>query len=75
MVQGEQDQELAEAIERLSAHLKQLEPDALSLIATIRGKPMNERNQEIGFKIGMAVLGTMMFAAILGDIMRKLGLV
>ncbi len=44
-------------------------------LEAIRGKPMNERNQEIGFKIGMAVLGTMMFAAILGDIMRKLGLV
>ncbi len=44
-------------------------------LEAIRGKPLNERNQEIGFKIGMAVLGTMMFAAILGDIMRKLGLV
>lgn len=43
-------------------------------IEAIRGRPLDERKQEIGFKIGMAVLGTMMFAAIFGDIMRKLGL-
>lgn len=43
-------------------------------IEAIRGRPLDERKQEIGFKIGMAVLGTMMFAAVFGDIIRKLGL-
>ncbi len=43
-------------------------------VEAIRGKPMDERNQEIGFRIGLAILGTMMFAAIFGDIMRKLGI-
>lgn len=41
-------------------------------IEAVRGRPLDERKQEIGFKIGMAVLGTMMFAAIFGDIVRKL---
>ena len=42
-------------------------------LEAIRGKPLDARNQEIGFKIGMALLATMMFAAILGDFMRKFG--
>jgi regulator of sigma E protease len=43
-------------------------------LEAVRGKPLDARKQEIGFKIGIAVLGTMMFAAVFGDIMRKLGL-
>ena len=43
-------------------------------VEAIRGRPLDERNQEIGFRIGLAILGTMMFAAIFGDIMRKLGI-
>jgi regulator of sigma E protease len=43
-------------------------------LEAVRGKPLDERKQEISFKIGMAVLGTMMFAAVFGDIIRKLGL-
>ncbi|MFV0295164.1 MAG: RIP metalloprotease RseP [Hyphomicrobiaceae bacterium] len=40
----------------------------------VRGRPLDERKQEIGFRIGLAILATMMFAALLGDIMRKLGI-
>lgn len=40
----------------------------------LRGKPLDERKQELGFRIGLAILATMMFAAIFGDIMRKLGI-
>lgn len=43
-------------------------------LEAIRGKPLDENKQELGFRIGMAILGTMMFAAIFGDIMRKLGI-
>lgn len=43
-------------------------------LEAVRGKPLNETSQELGFRIGMAILGTMMFAAIFGDIMRKLGI-
>lgn len=43
-------------------------------LEAIRGKPLEENRQEIGFRIGIAILGTMMFAAIFGDIMRKLGI-
>lgn len=39
-----------------------------------RGQPLDPRKQEIGFRIGLAILATMMFAAIFGDIMRKLGI-
>lgn len=43
-------------------------------VEAVRGRPLDERKQEIGFRIGLAILGTMMFAAIFGDIMRKLGI-
>jgi regulator of sigma E protease len=43
-------------------------------LEAIRGKPLDERKQELSFKIGLAILGTMMFAALFGDIMRKLGI-
>lgn len=43
-------------------------------LEAIRGRPLDERKQEIGFRIGLAILATMMFAAIFGDIMRKLGI-
>jgi regulator of sigma E protease len=43
-------------------------------IEAVRGRPLDERKQEMGFRIGLAILATMMFAAILGDIMRKLGI-
>ena len=43
-------------------------------LEAVRGRPLDERKQEIGFRIGLAILGTMMFAAIFGDIMRKLGI-
>jgi regulator of sigma E protease len=43
-------------------------------IEGLRGKPLDERKQELSFKIGMALLATMMVAALLGDFMRKLGL-
>lgn len=42
-------------------------------IEAVRGRPLDERKQELSFKIGMAILATMMFAAIVGDLMRKLG--
>ncbi|MEZ5855309.1 MAG: RIP metalloprotease RseP [Hyphomicrobiaceae bacterium] len=40
----------------------------------VRGQPLDEKKQELGFRIGLAILATMMFAALLGDIMRKLGI-
>ncbi len=40
----------------------------------IRGRPLDERKQELSFKIGLAILATMMFAAVFSDIMRKLGI-
>lgn len=43
-------------------------------IEAVRGRPLDERKQELGFKIGMAILATMMLAAIMGDLMRKLGI-
>jgi regulator of sigma E protease len=43
-------------------------------LEALRGKPLDERKQELSFKIGLAILGTMMFAALFGDIMRKLGI-
>lgn len=43
-------------------------------LEAVRGKPLDERKQELSFKIGLAILGTMMFAALFGDIMRKLGI-
>jgi regulator of sigma E protease len=43
-------------------------------IEALRGKPLDERKQEIGFRIGLAILATMMFAALFGDITRKLGI-
>jgi len=43
-------------------------------VEAVRGRPLDERKQEIGFRIGLAILATMMFAAIIGDIMRKLGI-
>ncbi len=42
-------------------------------IEALRGKPLDPKKQELGFKIGMAILATMMFAALLGDFMRKFG--
>jgi regulator of sigma E protease len=46
-------------------------------IEAVRGRPLDERKQELAFKIGMAILATMMLAAITGDLMRlmrKLGI-
>ena len=43
-------------------------------IEAIRGKPLDEKKQELAFRFGLAILGTMMFAAVFGDIMRKLGI-
>ncbi|MEZ5818456.1 MAG: M50 family metallopeptidase [Hyphomicrobiaceae bacterium] len=43
-------------------------------LEAVRGQPLDPRKQEIGFRIGLAILATMMFAAIFGDIMRKLGI-
>ncbi len=43
-------------------------------VEAIRGRPLDESKQELGFKIGVAILATMMFAALLGDVMRKLGI-
>jgi regulator of sigma E protease len=43
-------------------------------LEAVRGRPLDARKQEIGFRIGLAILATMMFAAIFGDIMRKLGI-
>jgi len=42
-------------------------------LEAVRGRPLDQRKQELGFRIGLAILATMMFAAIFGDIMRKLG--
>jgi len=39
----------------------------------IRGKPLGDRAQEIGFKIGIAVIATLMTAAFLGDATRYIG--
>lgn len=43
-------------------------------VEAVRGRPLDPRKQELGFRIGLAILATMMFAAIFGDIMRKLGI-
>lgn len=43
-------------------------------LEAVRGRPLDQRKQELGFRIGLAILATMMFAAIFGDIMRKLGI-
>lgn len=43
-------------------------------IEGIRGRPLDERKQELSFKIGLAILATMMVAAIFSDVMRKLGI-
>jgi regulator of sigma E protease len=43
-------------------------------LEAVRGRPRDPRKQELGFRIGLAILATMMFAAIFGDIMRKLGI-
>jgi regulator of sigma E protease len=43
-------------------------------LEALRGRPLDEKKQELGFRIGLAILATMMFAAILGDIMRKFGI-
>ena len=43
-------------------------------VEAVRGRPLDERKQEIGFRIGIGILARMMFAAIFGDIMRKLGI-
>jgi len=43
-------------------------------LEAIRGKPLDERMQEIGFKIGIAIIVTMMSAAFLGDVTRLFGL-
>ncbi len=42
-------------------------------LEAIRGRPLDDYKQELSFKIGLAILATMMFAAIFGDIMRKFG--
>jgi len=39
-------------------------------IEAIRGKPVSEKIQMIGFKIGMVLLGSMMFLALFNDFMR-----
>lgn len=43
-------------------------------VEAVRGQPLDERKQELSFKIGMALLATMMGAAIIGDVMRKFGI-
>lgn len=42
-------------------------------IEAVRGKPLDERKQEIGFRIGIAVVATLMIAALLGDVTRLFG--
>ena len=39
-------------------------------IELIRGKPVSEQIQLVGLKIGMLLLGSMMFLAIFNDFMR-----
>ena len=39
-------------------------------IEAIRGKPVSEQIQLVGFKIGMVLLGSMMFLALFNDFMR-----
>ena len=39
-------------------------------IEAIRGKPVSEQIQVVGFKIGMVLLGSMMFLALFNDFMR-----
>lgn len=45
----------------------------LCAIEALRGRPLDEKNQELGFKIGMAILATMMSAALIGDVSRLIG--
>jgi regulator of sigma E protease len=43
-------------------------------IEALRGRPLDEAKQELSYKIGFAIVGTLMLAAILSDVMRKFGL-
>jgi regulator of sigma E protease len=43
-------------------------------IEALRGRPLDEAKQELSYKIGFAIVGTLMVAAILSDVMRKLGI-
>lgn len=43
-------------------------------IEAIRGRPLDESKQELSFKIGVAIIATLMLAATLSDLVRKLGL-
>jgi regulator of sigma E protease len=42
-------------------------------LEAIRGRPLDERKQELGFKIGIAIIVTMMSAAFIGDATRIFG--
>jgi regulator of sigma E protease len=42
-------------------------------LEAVRGRPLDERKQELGFKIGFAIIATLMIAATVSDIMRKFG--
>ena len=39
-------------------------------IEVIRGKPVSDQIQMVGLKVGMVLLGSMMFLAIFNDFMR-----
>jgi regulator of sigma E protease len=39
-------------------------------IETIRGRPLSERAQEVGFRIGLAVVVMLMIFATFNDILR-----
>ncbi len=42
------------------------------LVETVRGRPMSERAQEVGFRIGLVMVGALMLFATANDIFRKL---
>lgn len=43
-------------------------------LEAIRGRPLDDAKQELSYKIGFAIVGTLMVAAILSDVLRKLGI-
>lgn len=43
-------------------------------LEAVRGRPLDERKQELAFKFGLVIIATMMMAAFISDITRKLGL-
>jgi regulator of sigma E protease len=42
------------------------------LVEIVRGRPLSERAQEVGFRIGLAMVGALMLFATANDIFRKL---